>query len=342
MRTGVGEPPAGTLAQAELARARWALGQAVAARFPEIVERTETAGGRREGPALDPEVAEGRRQEAARATRMTLDWLTQGAAVLPEEVDAVAQAGAQAVAAHSLSLAEVIRSSLSWRDTIVAVLTEEASRIGTPAQVLEETVAGIQVSWDAYLVRCAQHFDRRSEQMRLELAAAHAELTRLAHCDPLTQLANRAQFLDHLRLALSREGEAHRPLAVFFMDLDFFKALNDSFGHKAGDDALRQIGCRLAQAVRPGDCVARLGGDEFVMLGQGVDLAQVAPLAERLGRTISAPLSVGPCRLSVTASIGVALARGPGEDAEALIDRADSAMYRAKGRGRNCFEVAAP
>jgi diguanylate cyclase (GGDEF)-like protein len=127
---------------------------------------------------------------------------------------------------------------------------------------------------------------------------------------------------------------------LLFVDLDGFKAVNDGHGHAAGDEVLREVARRLSAAVRPGDVVCRLGGDEFVVLVEQVDDEHgLLELANRLIATVSEPIAVGRTRVRIGASIGVAVSRDGGTDADALFAEADTAAYRAKARGRGRAEV---
>ena len=159
---------------------------------------------------------------------------------------------------------------------------------------------------------------------------------RAARRDELTGLHNRRAAREWAESMLTRE----RALAVILFDLDRFKHVNDSLGHHAGDQLLVVIAQRLAEVVRePEDVVARLGGDEFVVLARGVhDDAAVRVLCERLTRAVSAPVTVDGIEVSVGASIGIALAPRHGSDYGTLLQRADIAMYDAKGR-RTGWEV---
>ncbi|WP_208029552.1 sensor domain-containing phosphodiesterase [Rhabdothermincola sediminis] len=174
---------------------------------------------------------------------------------------------------------------------------------------------------------------------------SEAELARQALHDPLTGLANRALFLDHLALALARCRRREERLAVLFLDLDRFKVVNDSLGHSAGDELLIVVGHRLQEVLRAGDTVARLGGDEFVVLLPDVAGGEeVVEIAERVLHALRRPVRVGADEVFPTGSIGIALAPGTaGTDepitAEGLLRDADAAMYRAKARGRDRFEM---
>jgi diguanylate cyclase (GGDEF)-like protein/PAS domain S-box-containing protein len=166
------------------------------------------------------------------------------------------------------------------------------------------------------------------------------ELARQAVHDHLTGLPNRVLLLDRLGLALERVARQSSSLAVLFVDLDHFKLVNDTLGHSAGDELLVAITGRLRAAMRPADTIARFGGDEFVVLCEDVGSVDGAlAVASRLESALAAPFTLAGRELFVTMSVGIALGHDPGIDAEALLSEADSAMYRAKERGRHRIEV---
>jgi diguanylate cyclase (GGDEF)-like protein/PAS domain S-box-containing protein len=154
--------------------------------------------------------------------------------------------------------------------------------------------------------------------------------------DPLTGLANRTLFRNQLEQALSRAERTGTRIALLFVDLDNFKALNDSYGHPFGDAALMELGRRLQSAVRPSDTVARLGGDEFVVLCEQVDDDSVLALGRRLQAAIQLPLVLESVGHEVSASIGIALGKA---DPDQLLANADRALYRAKAQGGGKIEL---
>ena len=175
-----------------------------------------------------------------------------------------------------------------------------------------------------------------SERVRLQ-----AQLEHNAFHDTLTDLPNRALFLDRGRAALSRQ-DAVGHVAVLFLDLDGFKAVNDNAGHQAGDELLVQAARRLQESVRAADTVARLGGDEFaVLLVGGLDDVKAGEVAERLRCALSSPYWIGGEELTVAASIGVAFAE-PGVTPAKLLRNADLAMYQAKKNGKDRVAVYTP
>lgn len=165
---------------------------------------------------------------------------------------------------------------------------------------------------------------------------SEAELERLAHYDPLTDLPNRALLNAHLGHALDRAKRHKERLAVMVLDLDGFKTVNDSLGHPAGDLLLRKIAARLREALRQEDTVARLGGDEFAVvlesLGQDVNPGQVA---EKVIAAVAVPVDLQGHSALVTVSVGIALFPDDGGDATTLLKAADTAMYASKQAGRN-------
>jgi diguanylate cyclase (GGDEF)-like protein len=160
--------------------------------------------------------------------------------------------------------------------------------------------------------------------------------------DGLTSLPNRSLFTDRLASDFANRS-ADRPLAVLLIDLDDFKAVNDSYGHEAGDDLLIAVGQRLAVSIRGSDTAARLGGDEFVISLPACTTPLVPILvAERVLAAIGEPFDIGGRRVTVRASIGVALAGPDDQTADDVVRNADIAMYLAKSRGKGRFEVFEP
>jgi diguanylate cyclase (GGDEF)-like protein/PAS domain S-box-containing protein len=178
-----------------------------------------------------------------------------------------------------------------------------------------------------------------AQDVTSQRAAAEA-LSQLALHDPLTSLPNRSLFMDRLGQALHRLERRDRVLAVLFVDLDRFKAINDRFGHAAGDETLRAVSSRLREVLRPHDTVARLGGDEFVVLCEDLEDDKAAVrVAERVLVALERPIQCGDQTVVSSASIGIALTRRSDTTPDALLRDADMAMYRAKETGRNRIEL---
>ena len=172
---------------------------------------------------------------------------------------------------------------------------------------------------------------------------ADEQLVRLAHYDALTELPNRTLFMDRLRQALAGGSRNGWSVAVMLIDVDRFKYVNDSLGHAAGNRVLAQIAKRLVHCVRADDTVARLGGDEYAIVLNGLSAAgDAAVVAAKMVDALKPAFEFEDTELFVSASIGITLAPGDASDPETLIRHADTAMYRAKARGRNNFQFYEP
>lgn len=164
-------------------------------------------------------------------------------------------------------------------------------------------------------------------------------LTELASIDSLTGLPNRNVFNDRVEHAVHRALRDSSRLAVFFLDLDHFKTINDSMGHKAGDVILKAVASRIKSCLREGDTVARLGGDEFTLLLEDVRSAEdVGKIAEKIIHAILRPYNIETTEITISPSIGISLYPADGRDGDMLIRNADAAMYHAKKLGRNNFQ----
>ncbi|WP_143821203.1 bifunctional diguanylate cyclase/phosphodiesterase [Motiliproteus sp. MSK22-1] len=171
-----------------------------------------------------------------------------------------------------------------------------------------------------------------------ELRDKESRLAHLAHHDPLTGLANRLLFVDRLEHAIHKAKRSRKKLALFFIDLDRFKSINDSLGHIAGDMLLKSFAERLTSTVRQIDTIARLGGDEFTLILDSIDSAQdAANVALKILDSLNMPFEANEHRFYVTSSIGISFYPQDGTSAEVLLRNADAAMYRSKNEGRNTF-----
>ena len=178
-----------------------------------------------------------------------------------------------------------------------------------------------------------------------ELKKIELRLSQLVRSDALTGLANRYQFNESLPQALARARRSGDAIALLYLDIDRFKAINDTLGHAAGDEVLKAFAQRLQQSVRSTDSVARLGGDEFVIILEGIHGEdEPAAIARKIIANAARPLEIGGRSLALTTSIGIAFGqRVEAVDegsVEALIARADAALYAAKADGRNTFRIA--
>jgi diguanylate cyclase (GGDEF)-like protein len=181
------------------------------------------------------------------------------------------------------------------------------------------------------------------DEERKQTLAAVARIEHLAYHDPLTGLANRLLFLEHLRLALARAVRYRRSVAVLFLDLDRFKIINDSLGHNAGDRLLQAVADRLRGRLRQSDTVARLGGDEFaILLPEIRDSRDVAMVAEKMRGLLRPPFLLEGREIVITVSLGISRFPEDAASPEELLKKADFAMYRAKERGRDGWQAYDP
>ncbi len=178
------------------------------------------------------------------------------------------------------------------------------------------------------------------EDEHFRLVDASRQIEKLAYYDVLTGLPNRKLFLDRLRQWIDRRGRVDGFAALFFLDLDNFKRINDSHGHDTGDALLAAVAERLRYSVREGDTVGRQGGDEFTLLLPGIrSTDDAAAMAAKLLERLAQPLEVGDLHLFAGASIGITLFPQHGDDPAVLLRKADTAMYRAKEAGRGRFQI---
>lgn len=171
-----------------------------------------------------------------------------------------------------------------------------------------------------------------------EVRNAEQQLYYLAHHDPLTGLPNRIVARDRLSTAISHALRRNGRLAVLFVDVDYFKRVNDTLGHEVGDELLRLVAQRITECVRKDDTVARLGGDEFMILLDRIErIEEVAIVAGKTFSCLKAPIVLQGHELNISASIGISLYPDDADNSDGLIRAADTAMYAAKGQGRNRY-----
>ncbi|HEY1545665.1 MAG TPA: diguanylate cyclase, partial [Xanthobacteraceae bacterium] len=179
-------------------------------------------------------------------------------------------------------------------------------------------------------VRKKRYTERLRDSVQMSIEAAIT--------DALTGLHNRRYMETHLATLVEQAHTRGKPLTVLVLDIDFFKAVNDTHGHDAGDDVLREFAVRLKKSIRGIDLACRLGGEEFVVVMPDTDMAVATMVAERLRRRIAAdpiPIAGGERKVEVTISIGIAAVAGAEDSAANVLKRADLALYRAKRDGRN-------
>ena len=178
--------------------------------------------------------------------------------------------------------------------------------------------------------------------VRQKRREAEETIAYMAYYDPLTGLPNRALLKDRFNQAIASARRNKQMLAVMFLDLDRFKNVNDSLGHSAGDQLLKDVSRRLSHCVREDDTVARWGGDEFVLLFP--DLEQVesaARIAQKVQRALRRPVAIAGHELFITASIGIAIYPNDGDNMDTMLRNADTAMYRVKEQSRDQYQLYA-
>jgi diguanylate cyclase (GGDEF)-like protein len=214
------------------------------------------------------------------------------------------------------------------------ILARDSAVVGTLA--LYRRTPGEPGTTERELIGLAAHV----AGIAIERHAAEQRIHHLAHHDVLTGLSNRLGLEDRLREALERGASSDRGVSLAYIDLDNFKFINDSLGHAAGDQVLREVAHRLQEGVRGADTVARLGGDEFLVIftDQPSDPTTLATRLERLRQEIAQPIELGGRSFRPTCSIGVANYPRDAQDVNALLSCADTALYRAKEGGRDTFQ----
>jgi diguanylate cyclase (GGDEF)-like protein len=187
------------------------------------------------------------------------------------------------------------------------------------------------------------HIAAHTAKLADSLKAANDQLRSIALYDNLTGLPNRFLLDDRLEQAVFRAGRSDRSFALLFVDLDRFKPVNDSFGHRTGDELLKVVASRLKKCVRKGDTVARAGGDEFIIvLGDIAQAADAATISGKVLGELSRPFHVEGNQLDISCSIGISVFPDDGRDVATLMINADKAMYHAKKTGRSNYQFFAP
>jgi len=205
------------------------------------------------------------------------------------------------------------------------------------------TITTILLIYDAHLDSRIRKHNRQLAQANEQLEEVNAQLQHVAMHDALSGLPNRLLLADRLSQAIAQAERHQNRFAVFVVDLDRFKAINDSLGHLAGDAMLKEVARRLASVLRKADTLARLGGDEFVLVLNEISSAQdVETIAARVLADIARPVKLSDLELHTSASIGISLFPTDGADADTLLQHADAAMYHAKKNGRNAYQLFVP
>lgn len=248
--------------------------------------------------------------------------------IYPLQAGQVSSTGSTAVAGKSI--AQVPTGAYFWK--LVSFVSPEIVR--AKLYGLSTTLLIISLLLILLLAFLARQVAVNAMQREETTALVHS----MAFKDTLTGLPNRRLFEDRLRQSIASADRTAGKIAVLFMDLDHFKAVNDTLGHEAGDQLLRQVADRLQEAVRKSDTVARLGGDEFILLLLNItSLQDVDSVADKVIQMISQPFVIGGQQVQVGTSIGIALYPEDCVTPETLVASADKALYKAKQSGRNRY-----
>ncbi len=317
------------------------LGNALNERTADVVERMMSRSVA-SGLTLDKVVEESFEEVGAVSTVAVARWMAgEGEAVAREVGQESWRIFAQLASQREAPLNEVTKRCLRWRDSAAEVLDVSASELELDARVLHQALRMLQRSLDVTLVRMCQSFEDERQRSHEELTNRQQELVFLATHDALTGLPNRTLILDRIEQTLTRARLKQEPVAALFVDLDNFKAINDSLGHSVGDELLCAVAARLDGVIRETDALGRLGGDEFVVIADGLSLAAGPELiAERLLEAFKEPFRLkGAEDTQVFAKASIGIATGGRASAEELLRDADIAMYRAKWGGKNRYLV---
>jgi len=194
---------------------------------------------------------------------------------------------------------------------------------------------GIGAAWADRKIQHKEHDLLKIKSLLAQLSQARASLQKVAHYDPLTNLLNRRSFNEIFADKLRSHAESQQALALVFLDIDHFKRINDSLGHDAGDQLLKEVAERIRHTLRDQDVVARFGGDEFCILASLSRIEEAHNLARRIMARMKKPISLANRQMVMTTSVGIALYPRDGETCEELFKHADLALYQSKGSGRN-------
>jgi diguanylate cyclase (GGDEF)-like protein len=281
---------------------------------------------------VDADVLEAIAETDRVATQLIGAWLTGGTNINEEKRQSFGALGGMI---ERVSLDALVKAYLAWRDTTVTIVDEEAAKLSTPPELVAEVRAVVTRSNDGSMVRMARSFEQ--ERQRL-----HQLLAEQALHDELTGLPNRVLLFDRIEHALRVSTRTDHPLAILFIDLDGFKAVNDHHGHLAGSQALVEAAGVIRVSARETDVVARFGGDEFAIVLPDTGTDGAMAVGDRVRELIASHRFLHGEGLSIalTVSVGVATLPDVSISADGLIHAADTAMYWVKDRGKNGIHVA--
>lgn len=252
-------------------------------------------------------------------------------------IDRLAMPGQTQNEFHKTLIVPLIKDRKISRIYVLDIDQSSAATMSKVALVAASMMTSLLIVL-GYSVPAAIAFRRIRERWQAE-----DQLRFLAMHDPLTGLPNRMQLQNRMDQALARAKRRDAILAIMCIDLDRFKEVNDTLGHKVGDGLLREVSERLRDCVRETDIVARLGGDEFAIVAEDLDEpASIIPLARRICQELANPFEIDGHPIAISGSVGISFAPAEGTDHEILLNNADLALYRAKNDGRSTFRFFEP
>ncbi|MBW2308014.1 MAG: diguanylate cyclase [Deltaproteobacteria bacterium] len=262
---------------------------------------------------------------------VTRDGNTAWEALRHEEAPRLALLDWMMPGMDGVELCRKIRTSITDKYTYIILLTAKESK--------EDIIKGLESGADDYITK---PFDAEELKCRIRIGqriiGLEERLKRIASTDYLTGVLNRRSLMERLEAEISRSGREEKPLAVILSDIDYFKMVNDRYGHQAGDAVLQEFAACLTRAGRAYDFVGRYGGEEFLVCCPGASGGHAITIAKRMREMVEAlKISVhgGSESISITASFGVAWNHSEEVDVDSIVNRADEALYRAKAEGRN-------
>jgi diguanylate cyclase (GGDEF)-like protein len=311
------------------------LGHALGAAVTEIAEavrltwRQRCADSAHADPRVDVDIV----RTTSLATLAVAQYLLHGDPESDEHKRMLAATG-RAPLRNTISLTDLTKLYLYWRDVTLATVHEAAHRLSLDDDAVAAATAVVRAGSDGSIVRMVKEFDRERCRLQEHLAEEQRLLAHRAFHDALTGLPNRVLFFDRLAHALDGAARRGSELALLFIDIDRFKLVNDTRGHCAGDLLLAGVATRLRETVRASDTVARLAGDEFVILCEevGPARAEAVALAARIATALREPIETDAGPVCASVSIGIAV-RADDDEPDTFLRRADHAMYAAKRAG---------
>lgn len=272
---------------------------------------------------------------------MTRPFAAYAALLHGQNLTSIREKGLKAreVKVHAREVAAIRRESRVFeRENLIAIREREISDLQKEKASQEDLNEQLRQANEHLVVASI-----RAHTTAEKLEQSKEELTRLANLDFLTNLPNRMQLYERMDQSIASAQSRCAQLAVIYLDLDKFKAVNDSMGHAAGDELLRAVGHRLTSTLRSSDTVSRPGGDEFVLLIlDSADKENLTRTVKKILRTITAPYMIAGTLVQIGASMGISTFPEHGKDTESLIRNADAAMYAAKQRGRSKYQFFNP